>query len=446
MSAPIDVWPLPGCPHRTDLLLAGAHHRGGSEMLTRVMDSLCQKCYGARRRRRPSSASPCLVDVEVGSRRPGSFNATSIARLYESGIRLISSGQWAIQPAELAAALGAVPWRMVHLIRPPRDVIVSSYFYHLGTSEPWALEREPPWYGRMGLQPPLPAGYTFRRHLNKIPLPSGVLLQAQHSMRSLAAMAAVAEGCAQLPQRCTNLWLEGFHCDFDSAARAMLASLGCRGAAPTAAPHPSPLLAAVRQAASLSAAQRTASAHVTRWSPKRLAEQATALSALEASALGAALRRLHARLRRSAREVYGAGGVTSGGTGGMGAAELRNGRGGDGGAASCGDEGMAEGEETEARRGASAPDSPAPSEHTSGAPPPRHGWWSSLEPTRTLYLDGPRQNGPDSCRAACRAATDPGCLAFNWRAAKGGEPGSRCTLLVSRAAFHASKQVLTGEI
>lgn len=34
--------------------------------------------------------------------------------------------------------LGGRPFRGTHMIRDPRDVVVSSYFYHLWTEEPWA--------------------------------------------------------------------------------------------------------------------------------------------------------------------------------------------------------------------------------------------------------------------------------------------------------------------
>lgn len=281
------------------LLLGAAHHRVGSEMLTRLLGALCKSCHAARHWKQKAAASsvmpssalsrPCRIDQETSTAQ-GGHNATHLARMHASeGLRLFSSGRWAIAPREIGSALGraSIRWRMVHLIRPPVDVVVSAYLYHLNTSESWAHVVDPPWYSRMRLAPPLPRGYTYREMLRTLDgtgrRTAGVLLQAQHSLRLLAEMVAVAEQCAAQPmQRCTNIWLDAFLHDFDAAATTLLRALGVvpssassssssSSAAATAhtstttTTHELPLLLlllpVLRRAAKLSASKQRASAH-----------------------------------------------------------------------------------------------------------------------------------------------------------------------------------------
>ena len=417
------------------LLLAGAHHRGGSEMLTRMLGALCKKLYGVSRWKphSPSLAQQllsldaatrpppaCLVDVETSAAQSG-LNSSAIAALYYRGVRLLSSGRWSLSPLEMDRVLGSagVPYRFVHIVRSPMEVTVSSYLYHLTTTEPWAHVRDPPWAKRMNLRPPLPAAHSFSSHLNSLNRSEGVALQAQHSLRLVASMVAVAEQCARVPmQRCTNLPLGSFLSNFDSAARQLLDSLGVPSA------RHAGLLPVLRRVGKLSEAQARASSHVTRGKDETT-RRALFHALGEAPCCYAALRRLETRLRLAT-----GGGVRP--------------------AASSADNGAMDAERPRCiwHRGAGG---------RSGG-----GWWSSAEPTRVIVgttapglLPGHGSNvhrrtvhnatplTPQSCCERCRAAVDPGCLYFNY-ASGNARPLARCTLLSSRLAFFPSKRVLTG--
>lgn len=58
-------------------------------------------------------------------------------------------------------------YRGVHVMRDPRDVIVSSYFYHRWTQEPWA-------------QRPDQAGTTYRSRLNSVSQAKGLHMEIDH--------------------------------------------------------------------------------------------------------------------------------------------------------------------------------------------------------------------------------------------------------------------------
>ncbi|MEM7454539.1 MAG: sulfotransferase domain-containing protein [Planctomycetota bacterium] len=60
----------------------------------------------------------------------------------EPGTGLVFANHSQLDPGELGDFVGS------HLIRDPRDVIVSGYFYHLWTDEAWAHEPWPEYEGR----------------------------------------------------------------------------------------------------------------------------------------------------------------------------------------------------------------------------------------------------------------------------------------------------------
>jgi hypothetical protein len=265
------------------LLLAGAHHRGGSEMLTRSLSALCSHCF-------PGTRGACRLDVDTGRR--GLNVSALVARRARPRLRVLSSGQWSLPIPEMARALqqAGIPWRMVHLVRDPFDLILSAYWYHRKTREEWALQPSPAWASRMGLSPPLPAGLSFQQTLLALNGSAGIVFQAQHSARLVAAMVATAEGCAAMVAACTNLWLDSFAHTFDGAAADLLQGLGVLGAARRSLVH------VLRGAAHLSEAQMRASHHATRG--KHLQQNTHLSEALHHSSLGPVLRRLRARLLR----------------------------------------------------------------------------------------------------------------------------------------------------
>jgi hypothetical protein len=61
---------------------------------------------------------------------------------------------------------GLVNYRGSHIIRDPRDVVISGYFYHLWTSETWARVKDERWQGM-----------TFQELLNSVDQEAGILLE-----------------------------------------------------------------------------------------------------------------------------------------------------------------------------------------------------------------------------------------------------------------------------
>jgi len=413
MSAPADSCLLP------PLVLAGAHHRSGSEMLTRMMGALCKRCFELRHWKRARAL--CAIDADVGLRSAPFPNVSALLAAHSAGLRLLSSGHWTLPLQGFDGLVdGTSTWRMVHLVRAPLGLVISAYHYHQTTNEPWALEAGPRWYARMGLAPPLPLGMSFAEQLRRLNSSAGIQLQAQHSLRLLSEMVAVAEACRSRPAHCTNLWLEDVARGFDAGATALLRAIGApRSVQPQ-------LLLTLRRTGRLSDAQRAVSPHVT--DGKHDAERGSLLVTLRASPFGPALARLDARLRDDAPPPCGAHDSlyhslhhsTSSRLCGCSPAALGPGRGGQ-------------------------------SDRSTA------GWWASDEPIRTVWLPKGASEPParlaQRCCELCRTAVDPGCVYFNARMAADATSTTsaravqaRCTLLTSRAVFHPSRRAVTGEI
>lgn len=72
-------------------------------------------------------------------------------------------------------ALPDVPdrFRGTHIVRDPRDLIVSGYFYHLRTGESWCVEPNP-------ANDDVPAGVSYQVHLRSLPLEEGLIFEMEH--------------------------------------------------------------------------------------------------------------------------------------------------------------------------------------------------------------------------------------------------------------------------
>ena len=473
-------------------------------MLTRLLRALCR-----RHQRFAPHQVRCLIDAETSSGQQGHVNESALARLFDMhGLRLFSSGRWSLRPMELSQAIDGTrgSFRMVHLIRPPLEVVVSSYLYHLTTAEPWAHVRNPAW--AIYLHPPLPPGASFATHLQSLSRQDGVLFQAQHSLRLIAQMVALAEACARWkPPKCTNIWLGAFASDFDLAAQSVLRALGLwtdrwtdggkqrwaglQDRDGRTSHHATGdkseqndmrvLLSALRRAAFLSPSKRKHSPHVTQGRSREhdAAREVLVQIVANSTAFGPTLRRLHLRLQST---VIGVGDDVEDGESSSGSAKR-------------------------------SPAKPAAvkTEAGSGRPrcvwrlgpnPQQQGWWSSAERTRVIVGNSIATNAsvassrewrveggasqwhltPKACCELCRAAVDPGCLFFNFRGGRGQTSGhasgpkidppsggttplpahhaswmrqpppwptqparARCTLLSSRQTFHRSRSAVTGE-
>ena len=407
------------------LLLAGAHHRGGSEMLTRMLGALCKAVYGVKRWKKSSSDGPCLIDAETASAQ-GGYNVTSLLKLHKRGVKLFSSGRWSIPPEDMAIEPYFPQWRLIHIVRPPLELIVSSYLYHLHTDEEWAARViDPPWATRMSLSPPIPRGLTYQQHLQSLNHTAGVILQAQHSLRLIASMVATAEQCMLMPpphsadssepdlslyplspRVCVNLWLGGFLHNFDKTVTKMLIGLGVSRGSDGSYNH---LLPALKRAGHLTEEQAKKSSHVTRGKDDETRQRL--IETLRYSEHGPILHRLEARLELAMKAIEGK---------------------------------VAEQQGKERPKCAW---SSLGKEATNKFKGKAGGWWDSGEPTR--LVKGPsRDLTPIACCEVCRDQVDPGCVYFNWRRISGnGENGTaRCTMLTSRRSFHASRKAVTGEV
>lgn len=64
-------------------------------------------------------------------------------------------------------------YRCTHIIRDPRDLLVSGYFYHLRTDEPWCIHPLPG-------HPELPEDVSYQAHLQSLPKEEGMLFELRH--------------------------------------------------------------------------------------------------------------------------------------------------------------------------------------------------------------------------------------------------------------------------
>ena len=68
--------------------------------------------------------------------------------------------------------------RVARVIRDPRDLIISAYFYHKRAGEPWCKQENPTdqdWKQVRGAVPAnLPVDYTLSRYLNEVPMEEGL--------------------------------------------------------------------------------------------------------------------------------------------------------------------------------------------------------------------------------------------------------------------------------
>ena len=96
-----------------------AHHKAGSVWFRRVLMAVVEH-YGLRK--------------EEGKRRPVPPAADFVF--------YTDAGTFDM------AQVGTRPFRGTHVVRDPRDMVVSGYEYHLTTTEPWALRPDPSYDGR----------------------------------------------------------------------------------------------------------------------------------------------------------------------------------------------------------------------------------------------------------------------------------------------------------
>jgi hypothetical protein len=144
------------------VLVHGAHHKVGTVWFQRVLAMLASS-YGLR------------FEEVADSTEPGA-----------PGLRPATAGR----PCDVAlyhrandfdpAAFGDRPVRATHLVRDPRDVVVSGYHYHRRTDEAWARRPDERYGGR-----------SYQDHLRSLDEAQGLAAEIEHSARfALADMAS----------------------------------------------------------------------------------------------------------------------------------------------------------------------------------------------------------------------------------------------------------------
>jgi hypothetical protein len=133
------------------LLVHCSHHKVGTVWFRQVLGALCD-AYGLRLQR-------CLGEP---------VDARSDIAFFRSGRHFHPD------------VLGGRAFRGSHMIRDPRDVIVSGYFYHRWTDEEWAHEPDERFGGR-----------SYQEYLNAVDRDEGLMAEIERCAGStLADMAA----------------------------------------------------------------------------------------------------------------------------------------------------------------------------------------------------------------------------------------------------------------
>jgi len=134
------------------LLVHCSHHKAGTVWFRRVLWRLATAC---ELRFQSCRGEPVAAATDIAFFRS--------SRLFE------------------AQDLSGRTFRGSHLIRDPRDVVVSGYFYHLWTAERWAQEPDGHSFG----------GLSYQQYLNSVDRRQGLLAEIEHcAATTLADMAA----------------------------------------------------------------------------------------------------------------------------------------------------------------------------------------------------------------------------------------------------------------
>jgi len=179
-------------PH-VGLVLGGSHHKTGTVLLMKVL--LTFSAAVGLPFHKPQW-SGCLA---LQRREPGvCFDEhASFGRLYRT----------LLDPSSAGALVRA---RLVHVVREPLEVCVSSYQYHLHSTEAWLFTP------RDELR-----GASLQRTLRALDVRSGLLLECRRSIRDQILQQTEAyNATAHLPNVFT-LRLEATQVDFDGSMRAL---------------------------------------------------------------------------------------------------------------------------------------------------------------------------------------------------------------------------------
>jgi len=212
------------CPaRRLGLVFAGSHHKTGTVLLQRLM-----KVYGGVAR---------LPFERAGWQRCAAAQRLEAGICFEEHVTLGSlASAWLEPPSPPAAANAAAPGpspaspapllrprgdyaavggaRLVHAVREPLEVCVSSYLYHLHSDEPW-LRQNVSWYN----------GTSLQRLLRSLDTRRGLFLECRRSMLDQVAEQAAAVRATAADARVLTLRMEETEADYDGAMRRLFSFL-----------------------------------------------------------------------------------------------------------------------------------------------------------------------------------------------------------------------------
>jgi len=187
--------------HGSSPILVGTHHKTGTVLLTHILKGACKALkWRCTFNHRPTHCGSAAEAVAAGLH----------LCFLQHGIRFQL-------PLHRATANGSshVPYRFIHSIRDPLEVVLSGYAYHLKTTERWAQRSEARWNGT-----------TYVKYLNGLSLEQGLLAELVHAKRdSLKTMPRLFNRTAS--DRCTLTYrFEDFKSDWDGAIAKLWDMLG----------------------------------------------------------------------------------------------------------------------------------------------------------------------------------------------------------------------------
>ena len=188
-----DKWPTPyrACHNNTPILV-GTHHKTGTVLLQHILKDACRLLRWR-----------CTFN-----HRPTFCASPEDARKENLQLCFLQHG------VRFKLKSGA-PYRFIHGIRDPFEVVISGYQYHLRTTEKWAHVEDPRWNGT-----------SYLKYLNSLPLREGLLAELKHSLRdSLKTMPRLWNRTHANP--CTlEVRLGDFSRDYHGTVRRMWDLLG----------------------------------------------------------------------------------------------------------------------------------------------------------------------------------------------------------------------------
>ena len=136
--------------HGNSPILIGTHHKTGTVLLRHILYEVC-----------PLLQWRCSID-----NKPSACISPEQARLGGMHLCFLQHGiRFKVQGS-------TTPFRFVHVVRDPLEVVLSGYQYHLRTTERWALRPDKRYNGT-----------SYRAHLNSLRARDGLRAELKHSLK-----------------------------------------------------------------------------------------------------------------------------------------------------------------------------------------------------------------------------------------------------------------------